>query len=112
MDGENAPNPVDKPALEAETAPSAQKSPGQELLDRFMAQAKLVDQLATELQAVRVHIDAPKAMIIERLPPVEPIPAARPQVTSYFAGMGSIADFNDKAIARLTTQVAELKALF
>jgi hypothetical protein len=111
MDAENGPNPVEKPVSEADSALPA-KSPGQELLDRFLAQAKAVDQLATELQSVRVYIDAPKALVVERLPAVEPVPAAKPQVTSYFAGMGSIADFNDKAIARLTTQIAELKALF
>jgi hypothetical protein len=108
INAETGPSPVDKPSLGADSP----KSPGQQLLDRFMAQAKLVDELATELQSIRSHIDAPRALVVERLPAVEPVSGGRPQATSYFGGMGSIADFNDRSIARLTTQIAELKALF
>jgi len=111
---ENGSNAVDNPLPEADSGTPGPKSPGQDLLDRFLAQAKLIDVLTTKLQGVRAYIDAPKEreMVVERLPSVQPLPAAKPQPTSFFAGMGAIADFNDKSIERLVNQIAELEALF
>ena len=114
MDAKNVSSPVDNAVSEVDSAPSEPKSPGQELLDRFLAQAKLIDVLAAKLQGVRAYIDAPKEreMVVERLPAVQPVPAVKPQTTSFFAGMGAIADFNDKSIEKLGNQISELEALF
>lgn len=113
ISAENAPQPVDKPVPEADSASPAPKppSPGQELLDRFLAQAKRIDALAARLKEVRVYIDAPK-QAGGAGPLAEPAPPAKARPTSFFAGMGAIADFNDAAITRLDEQVRALEALF
>lgn len=88
---------------------AAEKSDGQALLERLLAQFKRFNRIRQELDKVRISVAPlePPAPALAN-PPAEP----ETKATSFFVALRLLADGNDQVADELERSVRDLGALF
>lgn len=92
----------------AEPKSEGPKSEGQQLLERLLTLCLRINQARLRLDQVRGSIAAPK---LARAP-AEPARAASTTATSFFEGLGLLADSFEQVAGELDRGVDELAKLF
>lgn len=95
-------------AAPASPAPPAEKSPGQQLLERMLAQTARLNRIRLRLAQVQGSIATPN--LTHRGSDEATGPGVK--ATSFFAGLQLLADTNDKMLDELEEGVEDLGKLF